>query len=418
MRFASLAVGMAVTFSACGGDGGDGGPSGPTPNSIAVSAGDDQVAAAGTALPESLAVIVRDQGGAALGGITVTWTITAGGGSVSPTASTTSAAGIAKTRRTLGSNAGTQTARATVTGLTPVTFDAIAQIQGAVNIANATTGPLTDTVLTTRAESLTVLVTDQNAVPVEGVTVTWASAAGTVSPTSRATSATGHSRTQFTYGETAGNQVATATVTGLVDSPVSVTLNATAGAAVGIDKTGGDNGTAPPSSNVTYTVTARDSYDNPKSGVTIDWAIATGGGSIAPPQNTTAASGDASATRTLGSGTGTQTATATAADLPGSPSVTFTTTAQTAAAAATVEVSNNVFTPDEVTIATGGTVTWEWQGTTAAHNVTFATTTGAPTNIGDMTSGEGQRTFNTAGTFSYQCTNHPPGMTGTVTVNP
>jgi plastocyanin len=149
--------------------------------------------------------------------------------------------------------------------------------------------------------------------------------------------------------------------------------------------------------------------------VTIDWAVATGGGSIAPLQNTTGTNGNATATRTLGSELGTQTATATAAALPGAPSVTFTT--NVAAVMTTVQVANNSFTPAAITVALGTVVTWEWQGATSLHNVTFSTA-GAPTNIGDMASGSAQRTFNTAGTFNYSCTNHPPGMTGSVTVNP
>jgi adhesin/invasin len=412
-RFCLVLFGVVATAQ-CGGGGGGG--TGPTPNTIAVSAGNNQVGAAGTALAESLAVIVRDQGGAALAGVNVSFTITAGGGSVSPASRVTDVAGIAKTRRTLGPNAGTQTVNAAAGSLTPVQFSAVSQINGAVNIANNTTGPLTDTVGATKAESLVVLVTDQNATPVQGVAVTWASTGGSVSAASVPTSAVGLSKVQFTYGTGAGNQSATATVTGLVGSPVSITLNATAGTAVSIAKTAGDNGTAPPSSQVNYTVQSRDSHDNPKGGVTIDWAVATGGGSIAPLQNTTGTNGNATATRTLGSELGTQTATATAAALPGAPSVTFTT--NVAAVMTTVQVANNSFTPSAVTIPRNTVVTWEWQGTTVAHNVTFAPMAGAPTNIGDQTSGSAQRTFNTAGTFNYSCTNHPPGMTGSVTVNP
>jgi plastocyanin len=406
-RFCLLLFGVLATAQ-CGGGGGG---TGPTPNSIAVSAGNNQVGAAGTALAESLAVIVRDQGGAPLAGINVSFTVTAGGGSVSPASRATDAAGIAKTRRTLGPNAGTQTVNAAAGSLAPAQFSAVSQINGAVNIANSTTPPLTDTVGATKAESLVVLVTDQNAAPVQGVAVTWGSTGGAVSATSVPTSAAGLSKVRFTYGTGAGNQTATATVTGLVGSPVSITLTATAGTAVSIAKTAGDNGAAPPSSQVTYTVQSRDTHGNPKGGVTIDWAVGTGGGSITPGQNATQANGNATATRTLGSGTGAQTATATASGLVGTSAVTFTTTA---AQVTTVQVANNSFTPGAITVATGTVVTWEWQGTTVAHNVTFATN--PPANIPDRTSGSVQRTFSSAGTFNYQCTNHV-GMTGSVTVN-
>ena len=410
MRFTGLATLPVVALCACGGDGGGGGPQA---SSIALSAGDNQVAAAGAALPESLAVIVRDNAGTALPGVAVTWSVTAGGGTVSPTTRTSDAGGIAKTRRTLGPNAGTQTARATVAGLSPVNFNAVSQIQGAVNIANATTGPLTDTVLATKAESLDVLVTDQNAAPKQGVAVLWASTGGTVSGNNVATSATGHSKVLYTYGTTAGTQTATATVTGLVGSPVTTTFAATAGAATNIVKTTGDAGTAAPSSQVTYTVTARDAHNNPKQGVTIDWAVATGGGSITPAQNTTGAAGTATAQRTLGSGTGDQTATATASGLPGTPLVTFTTTAQLVAS---ITIADNSFSPSDVTVPLHTTVTWSWTGVNT-HNVTF-TTVGAPANIGNMTTGSASRTFDTAGTFQFHCTIHPSLMTGSVTVNP
>jgi plastocyanin len=410
MKRFRLALGVVFLMGACGGNGGGG--TGPTPSTIAVNAGDNQVGAAGTALPESLAVIVRDQAGGAIGGVLVTFTVSAGGGSVSPASSMTSASGIAKTRLTLGPAAGTQTINASAGGLAPVHFNAVSQINGAVNIANTTTGPLTDSVGATKAESLAVLVTDQNATPVAGVAVMWAGAGGSVSAASVPTTAAGLSKVQFTYGTVAGSQSATATVTGLVGSPIMITLNATAGSAVAIAKTVGDNGTASPAAQVAYTVQGRDSHGNPKSGVTIDWSVASGGGSITPSQNVTQASGNASATRTLGTGVGAQTATATANGLVGAPSVTFTTNVT-----ATVAVANNSFTPSTLTVPLGTTVTWQWQGMTSAHNVTFDAVSGAPANVSDMTSGSAQRTFNTAGTFSYQCTNHN-GMLASVTVTP
>jgi plastocyanin len=410
MKRFGLSLLIALALVDCGGGGGGG--TGPTPSTMAVSAGNNQVGAAGAALPESLAVIVRDQSGAPLAGVSVSFT-TAGGGSVSPASRVTDAAGIAKTRWTLGPNAGTQTVNAGAGSLTPFQFSAVSQINGAVNIATSTTGPLTDSVGATKAESLAVLVTDQSATPVPGVTVTWASAGGSVSTASVPTSALGQSKVRFTYGTAAGAQSATATVTGLVGSPVSIALTATAGTAVAIAKTAGDNGTAAPGSQVTYTVQARDTHANPKGGVTIDWAAATGGGSIMPALNVTGTNGSASATRTLGAGTGAQTATATAAALPAAPVVTFTTTAT---ATTTVQVANNSFTPAAITVSVGTVVTWEWQGTTSAHNVTFGA--GGPGSIPDKTSGSAQLTFNTAGTFPYACTNHPPGMTGSVTVNP
>jgi plastocyanin len=85
--------------------------------------------------------------------------------------------------------------------------------------------------------------------------------------------------------------------------------------------------------------------------------------------------------------------------------------------AATVAAGNsNSFIPPQVDLTAGGTVTWNLD-TISAHNVTFQTTaSGTPANIGNQTTGSVARTFPTAGTFSYTCTNHP-GMSGTVIVH-
>ena len=80
----------------------------------------------------------------------------------------------------------------------------------------------------------------------------------------------------------------------------------------------------------------------------------------------------------------------------------------------TVTLGASSFSPSTVTIQTGGTVTWR-NTSGVVHNVTFNPATGAPSNIGDHSSGDNTRTFGTAGTFGYQCTLHG-GMTGSVVV--
>jgi len=82
------------------------------------------------------------------------------------------------------------------------------------------------------------------------------------------------------------------------------------------------------------------------------------------------------------------------------------------AATASVQVTNFAFSPNLVTIAPGGTVTWTWDSGTTSHNVTFTDGVG---NSGDRSSGTLTRTFPTQGTFDYRCTIHP-GMTGEVVV--
>ena len=249
-------------LAACGG-GGDGGGTGTnSPATVIINSGNTQIGAAGALLTDSMAVVVRDASGNALGNVTVSWAVASGGGSVAPATSTTTSAGLAKSTRTLGPGAGPQTATATVSGLAPVTFNAIAQIQGAVNIANAIVGAISDSTMTNN-RTLTVLVTDHANAPVQGVTVQWAaSGGGAVSAPSSVTSAAGQASVTYTYGATSGAYGATATVTGLVGSPVAFTLTGTAGVATQIAKTAGDNTTVAPNGQQTLTVTARDARNN------------------------------------------------------------------------------------------------------------------------------------------------------------
>ena len=77
-----------------------------------------------------------------------------------------------------------------------------------------------------------------------------------------------------------------------------------------------------------------------------------------------------------------------------------------------VRVSNNAFAPAARTIAVGTTLTWRWVSGSATHNVTFTAGSSSP----DQSSGTFARLFSTAGTFTYLCTIHGAGMSGSVTV--
>lgn len=100
----------------------------PTGTTLAVSAlsGDNQTAVRNTALAADFVVKVVDGSGAPVAGKTVSWSVTFGGGTLAPASSTTSAAGTAATRYTLGPFLGNQTVTATVGNATPVTFTAVA----------------------------------------------------------------------------------------------------------------------------------------------------------------------------------------------------------------------------------------------------------------------------------------------------
>jgi plastocyanin len=338
---------------------------------------------------------------------------------VSAATSTSGVDGIASITRTLGPNAGTQTTTATRSGLagSPITFSAVATVQGATQITLGTPSgnSQTDTVLATLATPYAVLVRDHTNAPVAGVTVTWTALTGTITGTS-VTNAGGVATATRTLGATAGAQTAQAAVVGLAGSPVSFTATATAGDPAVLLKTSGDGGSAGINTMVTYTVTVQDGHGNAKAGQQINWAVASGGGSITPTDNVTGANGQASGTRTLSGTAGPHTATATASGIAPPATVTFTTTATTAPATATIVVSNNFFSPASDTIAVGGQVTWTWGAGSNPHNVTFAPTAGAPADIATRSAaGSDSRTFLTAGLFNYECTVHA-GMNGSIRV--
>jgi plastocyanin len=77
-----------------------------------------------------------------------------------------------------------------------------------------------------------------------------------------------------------------------------------------------------------------------------------------------------------------------------------------------VAVEDNQYTPKDVAVAVGTTVTWTWGGGYSAHSVTFDDGSGQPSTM----TGTFAKTFNTAGKFNYHCTVHGTAMSGSVTV--
>lgn len=92
-------------------------------------------------------------------------------------------------------------------------------------------------------------------------------------------------------------------------------------------------------------------------------------------------------------------------------------------AGVSVSVRNNSFSPQGVSVARGGSVTWQWDSCTGdgyggevctAHSVTFDD--GGP-SASARDGGSFVRTFSTAGTYTYYCTAHGrAAMSGSVTV--
>jgi plastocyanin len=158
-------------------------------------------------------------------------------------------------------------------------------------------------------------------------------------------------------------------------------------------------------STTTLTSTALDGNRTALSGATFAYA------SSAPSIAEVAADG---AVLGLSAGTSTITVTATLGGVTKTATVPVTVTGSLPVSASiTGGVGGLVFTPPTFVLARGGSITWTWGA--FAHNVTFASTVGAPAAIPTATNVSASRTFATAGNFDYQCTLHQ-GMTGRVIV--
>src|SRR5439155_403745 len=129
---------------------------------------------------------------------------------------------------------------------------------------------------------------DANGNSVAGVRVTFAvaSGGGTVSPTAPVTTnASGVAGvTSWTLGSTAGAESRAGTSSGLTGSPATFTATGTAGTATQIAINAGNDesataGTAVP---VAPSVIVRDAHGNPVEGVSVTFAVASGGGTVSP----------------------------------------------------------------------------------------------------------------------------------------
>ena len=412
-RGRSILAAFGVACAAACGGGGGGTPPPPPASQIAKFSGDSQVAQVSTQV--QLQVLVTDTGGHPVADVPVAWAAS-GGGSVSAASSNSDALGVATINRTLPASAATVTTTATKAGLSgsPVTFTSVAQVNGAYRIQKFANDSQSDTVLAALAAPFRVHVTDYLNNNVTGYSVNWSAATGGGSvPATSSTDGSGIAENTRTLGATAGTQTTTASVTGLIGSPVTFTATANPGQAAALALNSRSATSGAPNANLTFSVKSTDAHGNLVNGVIVDWAAVAGGGGVSKSVDTTKL-GVSTITHMLGPSVGQDTVTATAnPTLTGSP-VVFASTISTAPIAATDSVLNDFFKPDTIVIASGGTITWKWNSGGIGHNVTFENTgalgTGSATQSGTTTF---VKTFTsvTPGTYRFECTIHGSGFT-------
>jgi Big-like domain-containing protein len=272
-------AGSPVTFTATG-------TAGAAAN-LSINGGNNQAAVAGTPVVPPPSAKVTDTFGNAVAGTTVTFAVTSGGGQITGATPASDAGGVAALGSwTLGTTAGTNTLSATAAGLTgsPLTFTATGNPGNATNIALNSGDGQSGTVGTALAGAYVVKVTDNNNNPVQGVTVGWAptSGGGSMNPASSQTDVNGLASSTRTLGGTAGTQTATATVGGLIGSPVTFTATANPGAVTTliVNAGGGQTATVNTAVGVAPSVVARDAFNNPVPGAAVTFTVTAGGGSV------------------------------------------------------------------------------------------------------------------------------------------
>lgn len=194
-------------------------PAPPTPSAIVKVSGDAQNATVDQELPDPIVAQVNDQFGAAMSGVSVTFQIISGGGSVGSATATTDASGQVSTTWRLGTASGPQELRVTAQGgSAQATFTATAQADAPTAVAEVSGNNQVAPRNAQVGSPLVVQVQDQFGNGVPSVTVMFAvtSGGGSVTPDMVDTGANGQASTTWTLGDPVGAQTVEATVSVVV----------------------------------------------------------------------------------------------------------------------------------------------------------------------------------------------------------
>jgi plastocyanin len=211
-----------------------GGPD-TTPAAIAVGTGSNQTGEAGTELPEQFAALVTNSQGSVLSGVTVNWTVEAGGGSLDAATSATNAQGLAFNTYTLGADAGANRVRAAIQGTNlSTTFTATATEPPPDTVATSieiTGGNGQSAIVGEILENpLTVVVKSAGGEPIGGKLVSWNVTAGDgfILQTETVTNGVGVATNFYQVGSSEGTESIDVVVTGNPDVKAIFTANVTA----------------------------------------------------------------------------------------------------------------------------------------------------------------------------------------------
>jgi predicted Fe-Mo cluster-binding NifX family protein len=321
-----------------------------TDDRLQMNAGNGQSATVGTAVSTAPSVLVTDVNNNPVAGVTVTFAVASGGGSVSGASATTNSSGIAAAAGwTLGTVAGANSLTATAAGLTgsPVTFTAtgVAGVATRYVVTSSSYSPVAGANVTISAQ-----LADQygNALKTSGIVVTWGKTGtgGSLGSGTSATNTNGIATVTFTTGTAAGASYQITATDGGSRTGTTPTITTVAGAAKKISANAGNGQSTTVGTSVATapSVLVTDTNNNPVSGVAVTFAVYSGGGSVSGGSATTNAFGIATVgSWSLGTTPGANSLRATSAGLTGSP-VTFSATAVVGPATRYV-VTSSSYTP-------------------------------------------------------------------------
>jgi hypothetical protein len=196
----------------------------PVPASMSLVQGANQQIQGGLELPNPIIVRVLGADGFPVQDVSVGFTIRQGGGAVNPGTVLSDENGEARTKWNVGTNEVTQKLEASVSGLEPITVDAIALLPSDIVVAQGNFQTAKPNAAL--PNPIVIRIVGPGGVPMKGVPVAFqiTSGGGLISPQSGLTNALGEVTSRWTMG--AGSGQNTLAVSALALSPVSLTATA------------------------------------------------------------------------------------------------------------------------------------------------------------------------------------------------
>ena len=273
------------------------------PDRLVKVSGDNQRSVTGTRLPLPFIVRVDDVNDYALPGKWVTFSVISGGGYLSTTTARTDSRGEAQTTLTLGEMAGSNIVEVSVREVPPVHFRATA-VAIAEKLVISSGAVQTGFPNKRLAAPLAVQVIDSNAYGVENIIITFSvtEGSGRALPSRIRTDKDGFAKTNF-IPKSPGTVIVKATAAALLPVTFTVQVSDPPNKVIGIS---GDNQNSVPGSRLEkpFVVEVRDVYAEPIAGITVNFTVIGGGGSLSAATATTDANGQAQTYLTLGSAYG------------------------------------------------------------------------------------------------------------------